>query len=92
MHYKCINSLSGFWERVVIRGVSYAVSSHGIHPSAHRIALDHAVMGSLAVTAGSSKLLSDWFRSPSHERSSKWEVLWAGLILIIGLQLLMYSE
>lgn len=66
--------------------------SHGIHPLAHRIALDHAVMGSMAVTAGSSKLLSDWFRSPSRERSSKWGVLWAGLILIIGLQLLMYSE
>ena len=49
-------------------------------------------MGTMAVTAGSSKLLSDWFRSPSHEGVSKWELLWAGLLLLIGIQLLIYSE
>lgn len=76
----------------VIGGLMLFDHSHGIHPSAQRIALGHAVMGSMAVTAGSSKLLSDWFRSASRERSSKWELLWAGLIVIIGLQLLMYSE
>src|SRR5262245_38375780 len=66
--------------------------SHGLHPSADKIAMDHAVMGTMAVTAGASKLLSDWIRSPSNARSSKWELLWAGLLTLIGIQLLIYSE
>jgi putative copper resistance protein D len=76
----------------VIGGLMLFGHSHGVHPSAHNIAMDHAIMGTMAVTAGSSKLLSDWFRSPSHARVSKWELLWAGLIVLIGMQLLMYSE
>lgn len=76
----------------VIGGLMLFSHSHGIHPSAHKIAMDHALMGTMAVTAGSSKLLSDWLRSPSHALVSKWELLWAGLIVLIGMQLLMYSE
>jgi putative copper resistance protein D len=76
----------------VIGGLLLFGHSHGVHPSAHKIAMDHALMGTMAVTAGSSKLLSDWFRSQSHARASKWELLWAGLIVLIGIQLLMYSE
>ena len=76
----------------IVGGLMLFGHSHGVHPSAQKIAMHHAMMGTMAVTAGSSKLLSGWFRSPSHERSSKWEWLWAGLILLIGMQLLMYSE
>ena len=76
----------------IIGGLILFGHSHGVHPSAHKIAIDHALMGTMAVTAGSSKLLSDWFHSPAHARSSKWELLWAGLILLIGMQLLLYSE
>ena len=76
----------------VIGGLMLFAHSHGGHPSAHKIAMDHAIMGTMAVTAGSSKLLSDWFRSPSHARSSKWELLWPVLIVLIGIQLLVYSE
>lgn len=76
----------------VIGGLMLFAHSHGEHPLAHKIAIDHAIMGAMAVTAGSSKLLSDWFRSPSPAGSSKWELPWAVLILLIGIQLLMYSE
>lgn len=76
----------------IIGGLMLFAHSHGDHPSAHRIAMDHAIMGTMAVTAGSSKLLADWFRSPSHAGASKWELPWAVLILLIGIQLLMYSE
>jgi len=76
----------------ILGGLMLFGHSHGIHPSAHKIAMGHALMGTMAVTAGSSKLLSDWLRSPSHGPSSKWELLWAGLILFIGIQLLLYSE
>ena len=76
----------------VIGGLMLFIHSHGEHPSAYKIAMDHAIMGTMAVTAGSSKLLPNWFRSPSHAQSSKWEMLWSVLILLIGIQLLLYSE
>ena len=66
--------------------------SHGVHPSAMKISMHHAVMGTMAATAGSSKLLSGWFRSPMHVRFPAWEWLWARLIVLIGMQLLTYSE
>ena len=76
----------------IIGGMMLFAHSHGGHPSAHKIAMDHAIMGTMAVIAGSSKLLSNWFRSPSHAQSSKWELLWPFLLLLIGIQLLLYSE
>jgi putative copper resistance protein D len=76
----------------IIGGLMLFGHSHGVHPSAAKIAMDHAMMGTMAVTAGSSKLLSDWFRSPSQAGFSKWEMPWACLILFIGIQLLIYSE
>lgn len=77
----------------IIGGLMLFSHFHDVHPSAAKIAIDHAIMGTMAVTAGSSKLLSDWFRSPSHAGfSSKWELPWAVLILLIGIQLLIYSE
>jgi hypothetical protein len=76
----------------IIGGLMLFTHSHGVHPSAQEIAMDHALMGTMAVTAGSSKLLSDWFRSPSYAQTSKGELLWACLILLIGIQLLIYSE
>lgn len=76
----------------IIGGLVLFGHSHGGHPSAHKIEMDHALMGTMAVTAGSSKLLSNWSCSPSRTQSSKWELLWSGLILLIGIQLLLYSE
>lgn len=76
----------------IIGGLMLFGHSHGLHPSAHKIAMGHALMGTMAVTAGSSKLLSDWLRAPAQARYSKRELFWAGLILLIGLQLLVYAE
>jgi hypothetical protein len=76
----------------IIGGVMLFGHSHGDHPSAEKIAMGHAIMGTMAVTAGSSKLLFNWLRSPSPTQASKWELLWPSLILLIGMQLLMYSE
>lgn len=66
--------------------------SHGVHPDAHRIALHHSVMGTLAITAGSSKLVAAWQRRQVLPVCSYWELLWAGLVLLIGIQLIIYSE
>jgi hypothetical protein len=54
--------------------------------------MHHAIMGTMAVTAGSSKLFSTWANPLREESFSRWEWLWAGLILLIGAQLLIYSE
>ncbi|MGQ0809659.1 MAG: hypothetical protein ACT4OO_00335 [Nitrospiraceae bacterium] len=80
----------------IIGGLMLFGHMHGAHPSAQKIAIHHAIMGSIAVTAGSSKLMSGW-QTRQHDTDnlisrSYWELLWAGLILLIGVQLLIYSE
>lgn len=75
----------------IIGGLMLFDHSHGAHPAAQKIAVHHTVMGILAVTAGSSKLWSG-FTLGSNRAGSKWELLWAGLLLVIGIQLLIYSE
>lgn len=83
----------------IIGGLSLFLHSHGDHPSGHEIALHHAVMGIMAVAAGSSKLFSGFNRQHANSpnlrgpiTSSPWELTWAGLILLIGIQLLIYRE
>lgn len=76
----------------IVGGLMLYGHSHGVHPSARKIALHHGVMGALAITAGSSKLLSVIRRSASESGSSYWEWLWPGLLLLIGVQLVFYSE
>lgn len=76
----------------MIGGLMLFTHSHGAHPSAEKIALHHAVMGTLAVSAGSSRLASAWREVFMGWSRSRWETIWAGLILLIGLQLLFYSE
>ncbi|MBX3236183.1 MAG: hypothetical protein KF814_08530 [Nitrospiraceae bacterium] len=76
----------------IVGGLMLFGHSHGDHPSAHKIALHHAVMGTLAITAGSSRLLSGWRAAELTDDRSYWELIWAALILVIGLQLLIYSE
>lgn len=87
-----------FWKAplpvfAVIGGLMLFVHSHGVHPSAQKIAMDHAIMGTMAIVAGSCKLLSTQAASPSSPAGlSRWKLAWAGLILLIGVQLLFYSE
>ncbi len=76
----------------IIGGLSLFLHSHGVHPSAHKIALHHAVMGIMAVAAGSSKFWCDWKASPVTNKTSPWDLAWAVLVLLIGIQLLIYSE
>lgn len=76
----------------IIGGLALFGHSHGAHPSAHTIALHHALMGTLAITAGSSKLVSKWQAREMAQERSYWDVAWAGLILLIAAQLLIYSE
>lgn len=72
--------------------------SHGPHPSAYTIVLHHTVMGTMAVAAGICKLVGDNSRRLSHahqittKNRNAWEFAWASFILLIGFQLLVYTE
>ena len=76
----------------IVGGMMLFSHSHGDHPAASRIALHHVIMGMMAITAGSSKLVSGWRTRSLITERSYWELLWASLVVVIGLQLLVYSE
>ncbi len=76
----------------IVGGLMLFSHSHGDHPGAYKIALHHAIMGTMAITAGSSKLLSGWRGGELMRERSYWELMWASLVLLIGLQLLIYTE
>ncbi|MBA2486430.1 MAG: hypothetical protein H0V35_10100 [Nitrospira sp.] len=76
----------------IVGGLMLFSHAHGDHPAAHKIALHHAIMGTLAITAGSSKLMSGWRGRQFMRERSHWELIWASLVFVIGLQLLIYSE
>ncbi len=77
----------------IVGGLMLFLHSHGVHPSAHKIALDHAIMGMMAVAAGFCKLVSVRTATKAGAAgSSRWNLAWAGFILLIGIQLLFYSE
>jgi hypothetical protein len=76
----------------IVGGLMLFGHSHGFHPSAEKIAMHHAIMGTMAVTAGSSKLVSSWVGSTEQSTGARWEWVWVCLILLIGAQLLVYSE
>jgi hypothetical protein len=46
----------------------------------------------MAVTAGSTKLVSTWVMPAERSSATNWEWVWVSLILLIGAQLLLYSE
>ena len=76
----------------IVGGLMLFGHSHGFHPSAEKIAMHHAIMGMMAVTAGSTKLVSTWVLPEERSGSTNWEWLWVSLIFLIGAQLLIYSE
>jgi len=77
----------------IIGGLMLFLHSHGDHPSAQKIALNHAVMGTMAIIAGSSRLVSAGTgQQASQGRLSRWNLVWSILIVAIGVQLLFYSE
>jgi len=76
----------------VLGGLMLFAHSHGAHPSAQQIALDHAIMGTIAISAGATRLVSACLASPLGWSRSRGEIVWAVCILAFGVQLLLYSE
>jgi putative copper resistance protein D len=73
----------------LIGGVMLFLHSHGTHPSAHKIAIHHAVMGATAIVAGLCKVTAG--TKPQAGRSP-WVLAWSALVLLIGVELLLYTE
>ena len=73
----------------LIGGVMLFLHSHGAHPSAHKIAIHHAVMGTTALLAGTCKIIAG---TKTQVGRSPWGLTWAVLVLLIGIELLAYSE
>jgi hypothetical protein len=76
----------------IIGGYLLLLHHHGAHPGADKIAMHHAIMALMAVTAGSSKLAADWRGDGSATSPKRWEILWSALVIVIGIQLIIYSE
>ncbi|UVT15513.1 MAG: hypothetical protein H8K04_17155 [Nitrospira sp.] len=68
------------------------VHSHGDHPANSMIALHHTLLGSLGVGATVSTAMASWTSGASRHPGKKWELAWGGLVILIGIQLLLYFE
>jgi hypothetical protein len=68
------------------------IHSHGNHPANHTVELHHALLGSIGVGAALSNAMVAWTSSASPHRVKRWEVAWAGFVIVIGVQLVLYFE
>jgi putative copper resistance protein D len=82
----------------LVGGTLLFLHSHGTHPAAATIAVHHSMMGTNAILAGLCKLAADPLHilALSGDRvagaRSKWGLAWSALVLLIGVELLVYSE
>lgn len=82
----------------VIGGSLLFFHSHGDHPSAHTIALHHLTMGGTALMAGFCLMISEYEQTIGKAMTctglprAGWKRAWGILVLIIGVQLLVYAE
>jgi len=82
----------------LIGGLMLFLHNHGAHPSAHKIAFHHSMMGTMAILAGMCKLAADPFQTLALRGDrvagarSAWALAWTALILLIGVELLLYTE
>jgi len=89
--------LPGF---ALIGGGMLFLHMHGPHPAAHQIQIHHSVMGTLALAGGIVWFVGEWLHRPvrtgstlaTQESRSILKVFWAIAVLIIGVQLFLYSE
>lgn len=87
--------LPGF---ALIGGMMLFIHMHGPHPAGHQIQNHHNVMGTLALSGGLAWFAGEWLSRPqaSIGDSSRWafilKCIWAFLVILIGIQLMFYSE
>jgi len=77
----------------VVGGVLLFAHDHGENPAAHSIAMNHMIMGTIAIAAGLVRLAAPaLLRRDGLAGHWAWQFAWPGLILLLGVQLLLYTE
>ncbi|HEY3198856.1 MAG TPA: hypothetical protein VGJ57_12670 [Nitrospirales bacterium] len=77
----------------IFGGLLLFVHDHGHYPGGHAIMMHHRIMGTIAITAGSLRLATlVRFGGRGWASHWMWRFAWPGLILLLGLQLLSYTE
>lgn len=66
--------------------------SHGNHPAAEQIQFHHSVLAIVGAGAGLSKGIASWLPGALPHIRKRWEVAWAGSVILFGLLLLLYSQ
>lgn len=68
------------------------VHSHGNHPAAAKIQFHHSLLGIVGIGAALSKGLASWLPGALPHMRKRWEVAWAGSVILFGFLLLIYSQ
>lgn len=76
----------------LVGSVLLFIHSHKHHPGNHMIDLHHTLLGSFGIGAAVSNAMVSWASSASEQTVKRWEVAWAGFVMVMGLQLLVYTE
>jgi hypothetical protein len=76
----------------IFGGLLLFLHEHGEHPGSHSIAMNHNIMGTLAIVAGSLRLAALAWARRTGKAHWRWQFAWPALILLIGAQLLLYTE
>jgi hypothetical protein len=92
-----------FWRALLpsfalVGGLMLFIHMHGPHPAGHQIQVHHQVMGTLALAGGLAWFAGEWLFQPPASLSaaaqpkSFLKIIWALFVVIIGVQLVLYSE
>jgi len=92
-----------FWSALLpgfalIGGAMLFLHMHGPHPAGHQIQVHHNVMGTMALVGGLAWFAGEWLSQPpgslgpSAQPKSLLKIIWALFVVIIGVQLVLYSE
>ena len=76
----------------IVGGLFLFSHQHGNHPGSHDIMLHHALMGSTAIAAGSSRLAISGVGGSTSQKHWAWRLAWPGFILLMALQLWLYRD
>jgi hypothetical protein len=76
----------------ILGGLLLFVHDHGHYPGGHAIAMHHVIMGTIAIAAGSLRLAALAVIRQRGREHWGWKIAWPGLILLLGVQLLFYTE
>jgi len=77
----------------IVGGMLLFAHEHGENPAAHSIAMNHMIMGTIAIAAGLVRLAAP--ASPRRDGLAghwAWQLAWPGLIMLISVQLFLYTE